>query len=280
MLPIAGVAALVVGAALAVWRQSRRHRLDVAADADRLMRAPASPAAAEIPELDSLPHPVARYLRWALPVRASIRAVRIHQAGALRTDVRSARWMPFVAEHVAAPAATAFVWNARVAIAPFLHVAVRDALIDGRGSGRVRLLSAVTVAAADGSPEMHSGSLHRFLAEAVWYPTALMPSARLRWSAIDTDRALATLTDHGASVSLEFRFAETGEVTGVYTAARWGAFGGGYEQHAWEGHFRNYQTHGGIRVPGEGDVGWYVDDEWRPVWRATVTSFEVRTDEG
>jgi hypothetical protein len=85
---------------------------------------------------------------------------------------------------------------------------------------------------------------------------------------------VATLTDHGISVSLEFRFGSTGEPTGIYTPARWGTFEGGYEQRAWEGHFRDYQARDGVLVPSEGDVGWYVGDQWRAVWRGTITAYE------
>jgi hypothetical protein len=187
--------------------------------------------------------------------------------------------MPFEAEHLVAPGATAFVWNARVTVAPLLHVRVRDAYIEGGGSGHVSLLSSFGVSAAGGTPEMNSGALHRFLAEAVWYPVALRPSPTLQWSPIDSTRALATLTDQGLAVSLEFRFADTGEVTGIYTPARWGTFGGGYEQRAWEGHFRNYERRSGFRVPTEGDVGWYAGGEWHAVWEGAILEFDVRTSQ-
>ena len=52
----------------------------------------------------------------------------------------------------------------------------------------------------------------------------LLPSAALRWSAIDENTALATVTDNGVTVSLEFRFDDAGEVAGIYTPARWGTF--------------------------------------------------------
>jgi hypothetical protein len=107
------------------------------------------------------------------------------------------------------------------------------------------------------------------------YPTALLPGATLQWSAIDSGRALATLTDHGTTVSLEFRFAETGEVTGIFTPARWGRFEAGYEQRPWEGLFRAYEERNGLRVPVEGEVGWYVDGVWQSVWKGRVLGFEV-----
>ena len=139
------------------------------------------------------------------------------------------------------------------------------------------LLSAFTVSADADTPEMNSGSLHRYLAEAVWYPTALRPSANLKWTRIDAARALATLTNQDVTVSLEFRFAETGEVAGIYTPGRWGTFGRGYRQVPWEGHFREYRYRDGFLVPTEGDVGWYVDNGWHAVWKGRITAYELRT---
>jgi hypothetical protein len=110
----------------------------------------------------------------------------------------------------------------------------------------------------------------------VWYPTALLPSDKLRWSALDDTRALATLEDHGVTVSLEFRFGPSGEVTAIHTPARWGSFDGGYRQLPWEGHFHNYEERDGITVPMAADVGWYVDGALRTVWRGQITRVEVR----
>ena len=276
LLSVAAVILAAVG--VAFWTGLRRQQRATAAQVERVRRAAAGPpSAGPIEGLDALPAPVARYLRWALPDAPSMRLVRLEQRGTLRTDTRSERWMPFEAEHLVAPGAVAFAWNARVTVAPLLHVRVRDAYLEGEGSGEVSLLSSIPISAARGTPEMNAGSLHRFLAEAVWYPVALLPGPALQWSPIDSARALATLTDRGISVSLEFTFADTSEVTGIYTPGRWGTFGGGYEQRPWEGHFRNYARTNGFRIPSEGEVGWYVDEEWHAVWKGTILEFADRS---
>lgn len=276
---LAAVALVVVALIFAMWIGSRRQRARLSAQVDPLIRAGTvegggTPSSTQ--DVDALPPPVARYLRWALRSETRIQEVRIRQIGTLRADVHSERWMRFEAAHIVVPPAIGFVWNARVSIGPLLHVRVRDALSEGRGSGEVSLMSAFTVSAHADTPEMNSGSLHRYLAEAVWYPTALLPSSTLRWTGIDATGALATLTHRDVSVSLEFRFADTGEVTGIYTPARWGTFAGAYRQVPWEGHFRDYRERDGIFVPTEGEVGWYVDNEWQAVWKGGITAFQVR----
>jgi hypothetical protein len=117
---------------------------------------------------------------------------------------------------------------------------------------------------------MNSGALHRFLAEAVWSPTALLPSETLRWSPVDDNTASATLTANGVTVSLEFRFNAAGEIVGIFTPGRWGSFGGSYLQKPWEEHFRDYVTVQSMRVPKHGEVGWYDDGMWEVVWEGTL----------
>lgn len=218
-----------------------------------------------------LPPPVKRYLEHVLrDGQPLIRVARLEQEGHLGTAGSSTRWMPFQAEQVVVP--VGFVWDAKVSVLPLLHVRVRDAYVGGVGSGQVRLMSAITVATESGRPELNSGALHRYLAEAAWYPTALVPSRALQWSKIDRSQALATLTDSGTSVSLQFRFNDEGEVSGIYSPGRWGKFGSEYRQAPWEGHFRNYQERDGMLVPTEADVGWYREKEWEKVWEGRITT--------
>jgi hypothetical protein len=275
---LGALVALAIAFVIAMRIGSRQQQRTLAAGLDRLIRAGAERRANiqfRSLGLESVPAPVARYLRLALPSPIHVQQVRMQQVGALRVDVNSERWRPFEAEHVVVPAATGFVWNARIRIAPLIHVRVRDTLVDGRGAGRVSLLSSFTVAEDAGTPRMNFSSLHRYLAEAVWYPMALLPSPQLAWTEIDEKTALATLTTHGVTVSLEFRFASGGEVAGIYSPGRWGTSPGRYPLLEWEGHFRDYREREGIVVPSEGDVGWHVDKQWHAVWKGRITSFEL-----
>jgi hypothetical protein len=200
-----------------------------------------------------------------------IRLARLTQSGTLRAGPHSRRWMPFASTQEVAPAAASFEWDARVEVMPFIYLRVRDALHEGRGSGRVELLSMLSLGHERDTPELNAGALQRYLAEAVWYPTALLPSDQLAWSAIDERKALATLTSHGTSVSLEFHFNHEGEVAAVYTPARWMKSGRRYVQMPWEGHFFGYWECSGMLVPSAGEVGWHVDGAWQAVWKGRVS---------
>ena len=235
----------------------------------------------DLERLDNVPDPVARYLRNALPARPhAIRIARMVQRGRLRTDGSKNRWWPFQAEHVATTNPTAFLWNARVSIAPAFFVRVRDAFIAGQGSGRVALWSGIAISRQASCPEMNSGALHRYLAESVWYPTALIPGENLEWAPLGGDRAVATLSVGETTVSLEFRFTDADEVDSVHAPQRWGRFGGEFRQVAWEGRFESHQRHQGFLVPSQGAVGWMdAEDVWHPVWKGEIESMTYELDE-
>jgi hypothetical protein len=262
-----------VAAAMATSFARARRRRDYSGLVDKLVDCPARQPAATFrsESVGGLPEPVARYFRCVLKEgQPVIRVARYKQTGRLRTDLRSRRWLSFEAIQVVTPRSPGFVWDARVHLMAWLDVRVRDAYLLGEGSGQVSLLSAVTVADRRGGRELNSGSLERYLAEAVWYPTALLPAAGVQWSAINQSRALATLTDSGTRVSLEFHFNEAGEITGVSTPGRWRSVKGGFELTPWEGHFRQYEERAGIRIPVEGEVGWYASGQLNLVWQGRL----------
>ena len=221
--------------------------------------------------LRELPPPVARYFRHVLTDgQKLIRLARMQQSGVLRTGTSADRWLPFTAEQIVVPPATGFLWNAKIEMPLGTHIRVLDSYSSGIGSGRVSLLSAFGMASEAGVTELNSGALHRYLAEAVWCPTALLPQSGVTWRPIDDYSALATLTNGGTTVSLVFRFNDEAEITAIYSEGRFGRFDGEYKQVPWEGHFKDYQAIGGMRVPLYGEVGWYDSGVVQLVWKGNI----------
>lgn len=267
MLVLALLAIVAGGVGTGLWREAQVTRKASAALLADAGRAPSVVAPADA----GLPPPVARYLQRALgDAPRAIRVARLSQSGELRTGVKARTWTDFSAEQLVVPAAPGFVWNARVAMPLGAHVRVLDSYVAGVGAGRVSVMSAMASTAEAAAPELNSGALHRYLAEAVWYPTALLPQAGVRWSPISERAALATLEDRGTTVELEFRFDEDGDVVAIHSPGRWGRFDGAYRQVAWEGRFKDHRVVDGVRVPGYGEVGWYEGKTWQPVWRGRL----------
>lgn len=215
-----------------------------------------------------LPELVQRYFAYALPQAQRVKQGRIQQTGTLRTDMTSDKWLHFSAQQKFGRGS--FEWLARVAWLGPLYVHVTDNYAAGVGSGKLQLFSWLTLAAERDKPELNEGALHRYLAEGVWCPSNLLPEAGVQWRALDDQRAVASIEDHGVQVELEFTFAENGAVQEIYTPARFGRFGKSYKRCPWRGRFADYREVQGLRIPFFGEVGWQIDDKWEWVWRGDI----------
>lgn len=268
---------IVLGMATALLIGRRRESTKTDKLVKGLLRTASGQAAGQtmFSILSELPPPVASYFSHVLSDRQQIiKVAKLHQVGKLRTTTGASRWFSFSAAQIVVPGVPGFVWNAKVLLPFAIDLRILDSYCAGIGSGWVSLWSAFPVASESGTWELNSGALHRYLAEAVWYPTALLPHSGVLWTPIHDRAALATLKDRGTSVSLEFRFNEVGEVTGIYSPGRFGRFYGGYKQMPWEGVFRNYALRSGIRIPTYGEVGWYDAGAWQVVWKGSLTDIE------
>ena len=107
-----------------------------------------------------------------------------------------------------------------------------------------------------GTPRIAQGELMRYLAEAVSYPTALLPSQGVRWDGIDGTSARATLTDGATAVSLVFTFGSDGMIATAWASSRPRSA----DQSApWLlCRYSDYVERAGMRVPGEGEVEWQL----------------------
>lgn len=224
--------------------------------------------------LAGLPAPVMRYFELVLaPGRPLIRTATIEHAGEFRSAL-DAPWAPFTSVQHFSANPPGFVWDAAIRMAPLMTVRVRDGYVQGTGSMQARIASLIPVVNAQGGKELAAGALQRYLAESVWLPTALLPRKGLIWEPIDDSSARATLTDSGVSVSLDFRFAETGEIVGVYTPARFRDVNGTPVPTPWEGSFRSYERVGGVLVPREGEVAWILPEGRLSYWRGKAVRIE------
>lgn len=225
--------------------------------------------------LKNLPQPVERYFKRVLTDGMPfISMVKTRQKGELRINTSSNKWLSFTAKQFVTPITTGFVWCARVRSLLRTWLRISDCYISAVGVGKVDLLSIFPIITESNIAELNSGSLHRYLAEAVWYPTALLPESGVQWTAIDKYSAIASLTNKQTTVSLKFTFNDDDEAVGIYTQSRFKKVSGKYIPAAWEGHFSNYLTQDGVRIPGYGEVGWYENNQWECVWKADISNIK------
>lgn len=272
ILTLAGLASVVWLAELRWNRLTSSLRAQLAAG----RRSNAAGARHE-PDAAALPAPVARYFRAAFGDEPRVVThARVAWTGQFNMGSPGAdNWVPFTADQDFVPGAPGMVWNARMRMMPGLTVRVRDGFVDGEGSMYAAVLGVFPVVDRKGSPDMATASLQRYLAEAVWLPTALLPGEGVRWTAIDDSRALATIRAGEVEASVEFRFGDDGLVTAMVVPDR--LFDDGKrapERHPWRGRILRYTTFDGMRVPAEAVVEWLMPAGPYAYWRGRPSAIE------
>jgi hypothetical protein len=272
------LAGYVLLVALGAWRWNAGTRTLI----DRLeaARRTAVPSKVDLGrDLDGLPAPAQRFFRAALGDGAPlVAALSLEHRGTFNVAAEGPeRWIPFTSTQRVATSRPGFVWDARMAMAPGLTVYVHDAYVAGEGILHPAVLGLVSlIDLRSSSPEpggVAHGEFMRFVAEAAWYPTALLPSQSARWTAVDDRSARVTLADDAVSVSLLLRFdPSTGLIDSVRAEARGRTVGNDIVMTPWEGRWWDYAEHNGMKVPMSGEVAWLTPGGRRAYWRGTVTA--------
>lgn len=271
--------ALMVAAALTIfavvsWLGNRRWRKgsdDLAQRIDAAIRRSGPlPTPAEGREL---PAPVARYLAFALPAgQRAIRSARLVQEGEFyfRPDGNGSRFTAVDRVTIDPPG---LMWDANIVMAPLVGARVRDSYLEGVGTMHAALQGLIPLAHQSGSPEIATAALQRYLAEAPWVPTALLPSASLTWTAVSDNVARATLTDRGVHATVDFQFGPAGEITGT-AAERYRSVEGRQVLTPWIGTFSQYERVEGMMVPRRGEISWQLPEGRFTYWRGRLVAAE------
>lgn len=269
------IAVLAVLAAAAVASGSLRWNRGSLALRNQLEAARLPPTAPryDAREIAALPAPVQRYFRAVLQDgQPIVTAASVAHVGSMNMGETVAKWKPFTSTQRVITRRPGFDWDARIQMLPGVPVHIHDAYVAGAGVLQGALFGWVPVVHMDDSPDLAQGELLRFLAEAAWYPTALLPSQGVVWEPIDDTSARATLKDGAVTATLTFRFRPDGPIDTVRAESRGRATGGVNVGTPWEGRFWNDQVRSGMRVPMDGEVAWILPGGRWPYWRGTNTA--------
>jgi len=204
-------------------------------------------------ELVGLPSPVQRWLEYSQVVgKERISTVRLKQVGSLRMK-EDQPWMDENAEQYFTTVEPGFIWKAKIRPAPVLFIVGKDRYYNGQGNMLIKFLSFITVADGTG-PEIDQGTLVRYLAETVWFPSAAL-SDYITWEEIDETSARARMSYGGVTASGIFTINEKGEAVN-FTAERYMENNGNYALETWSVSMRDYKVFEGIKIPTKGELTW------------------------
>lgn len=200
--------------------------------------------------LEGLPTPVQRYFRYALREGQDyIKEVTVRHGGQFRTSTKQG-WKNIQGEEYFTCFPPGFLWSGKLGWASAI-----DKYINGKGNLLVKVASLIPVVNAKGKAT-DQGEFLRWLAEAVWFPTALLPSDHLSWVPIDEQSAKVVYQDEHIQAEGVFHFNEKGQVS-HFKARRY------MDEHRleeWTTHCQDYREVNGMHIPFYAEAVWNLAD--------------------
>lgn len=202
-----------------------------------------------------LPDVVQRYFLHAIaPGTPLSSSVNLKMSGAFRLNP-SAAWMPMTGEETL-NLPHGFVWRASMGKG-LMKFSGADYYFQGSGRVNFGLWGLIPVANASG-PDTARSSIGRFVGEAFWLPSSLLPQRGVKWQAIDGESAKATVVVDGEPVSITFGIAPNGQLRHI-SLSRWGdkTIDGSYGYAPFGGEMTAERKFGGYTIPSELGAGWW-----------------------
>jgi hypothetical protein len=208
-------------------------------------------------DLEGLPKPVQRYFSAVLKEgQPLISFAEFEHVGMFNMSDHEESWKPFKSNQKVTTQRPGFLWNAKVQLIPWVNIHIYDAYIAGVGYLTAELIGLFNMMCQPHTVQLDEGELIRYLAEAVWYPTALLPGQGVDWLPVDENSARAMLTDGDITINLIFSFNDEGLVETIYCDGRYKDVLGKMTRTPWEARVWQYEELDNIKVPVYGEVAW------------------------
>lgn len=280
--PFMPLLALLMGAgalAGAWWLGRRRWRAHAQHLLARLAasRVPVQPPTVDLArDLAGLPPVVQRWFRATLTDgMPRVAAVQLAHQGQFNLGDDAPAWRPFTSTQRVQIGRPGFVWDARIRLMPGLQVHVHDAYLAGEGLLHPAVAGLLSLADLHGGGALARGELMRYVAEAAWYPSALLPGPAVQWWPVDAQQARVQLSDGPLTVALTLRFDDQARLVACRADARDRRVGTQMQPTPWEGRWWDHRQVQGQVVPMQGEVAWLLPQGRQPYWRGRVTALHV-----
>ena len=208
-------------------------------------------------ELADLPEPVTNWLDDAGIIgKRRFKSVSFYQTGKMKLEKEQADWYIPEARQYVNIKEPGYLWTVDI---PMFFTKGRDLYHEGQGSMLIRLAGAIPVVNESNNFKLNESSLHRFLLELPWYPTAALEDY-ITWEEIDSRSARAIITYQGIKADAIFYFDSNGELQRL-EAMRFKDVDEDASRLKCIGEIIDYTEVDGIKIPFKINVSWIEDGE-------------------
>ncbi len=165
--------------------------------------------------------------------------ITLNQSGEMKTEANS-EWLKMNAREVLTTSTPALLWDGKIGNSKFFWVEIIDSYLRYKGRSLVKINSSITIGDSKGI-EIDKSNLFKFLSEAVFFPTSLLPSSNLYWDILDSNSAEVKFTDEQTSVVAKFFFNENGTINKIETLDKFLSKNNNFKESLYTVYFHKYK---------------------------------------
>lgn len=209
----------------------------------------------QIDSLDSYPLMLKKYFKNSIPDSSySSSYAYLKLNGEIKTGENS-NWQQVTAEEHLSVSQPAYIWNAKLKMNDIVSARAIETYINGTGNILIKLFSSLKISDATGGYVDQSG-LTRYLCDAVFVPSALLPNEFLEWEFVEQGKVKGTLRFKDLKADADFYFNSSGEVTRIETSDRYRTTPAGYVRNLLSITLSDYRTFGSYKIPTYFETAW------------------------
>lgn len=208
-------------------------------------------------QLDGLPPPVTRYFLHVLREgQRHVESAKVVHDGQFKTGAKSG-WMNIAGIEYFNTAQPGFIWLGKTR-----WFSAVDSFLSNKGRLVVRLFSIFKILEKRGK-KIDEAELIRWVAESVWFPTALLPNDKLKWLPENESEAKLEYSFGNLHIIVTVTFSFRDEIETIATQR----FNNEGQLRLWQGKVSHYRRHGGMLIPSRLEAVWKLPDGDMPYAR-------------
>ena len=210
-------------------------------------------------QMNQLPYCVIKWLKLSgIEGHKEISSLWIKQSIKMKLNQNQKKWNYAKAQQYITTNPSAFIWKVKMNFLKYLNIWGRDKFIDSKGEMLIRF-GFIRLGKSKGI-KIDEGTMQRFLAEMVWYPTYAL-SENIKWIEIDDYSAKAILTINNRSCEGTFHFNKNGFVDNFSTLRYMGNKTD--KKIPWIAKINSYNKYEDFIIPSKMEAKWVLDSgEW------------------
>jgi hypothetical protein len=188
-----------------------------------------------------------------------IKGMYLKQTGEMKLEPEQKYVKPMAENSNINVANPAYLWTVDLPMIPLINTKGRDLFYEGKGSMKIKLGSLISVTNEESNYKLNESSMHRFLLEIPWYPTAALEDY-ISWEEISDSRDKAIMKFKGIEIEATYFFNDSGMVEKVETMRHKGSDENS-EREKCVGDLLEFETVDGFLVPVKINISWINDKE-------------------